>query len=181
MKKLFFLVAVLGIAVLPLSDAYAGSPVSVGIEAGIVNTDVEGLDNTWMGGVYVDLGLPLLNWYLEPFINYWSWSESASISGIESSFSDWTIGGNLKMAIPTATMIRPFIGVGASAHLLKREIDTGTVQGSFDVSDTKLGLQFGGGLNIDAGETWSLVGQSWYHVVDGFNQWSIRGGIAWTL
>ena len=183
MKKLFFLVAVLGIAALPFSNATAGSPVSVGIEAGMVNTDVDGLDNTWMGGVFVDLGLPMLNWYVEPFMNYWTWSESIDAFGtnFETSLSDWTVGGNLKMAIPTASMVRPFFGAGVSAHMLKSQIDTGTSLGSFDFSDTKLGLQFGGGVNIDAGESWGIVAQSWYHVVDGFDQWSIRGGLAWTL
>ena len=35
--------------------------------------------------------------------------------------------------------------------------------------------------SIDAGESWSIVAQSWYHMVEDFNQWSIRGGIAWSL
>jgi len=182
MKKTLFLIAVVGIALLPFSNAFAGGPISVGIEAGMVNADVEGLDNTWMAGAFMDLGLPMLNFYVEPFVNYWNWSDrvGAGTSQTDMSFSDWTVGGNLKMAIPTASMVRPFVGAGVSAHVLKSELDMGTV-GTFDASDTKVGFQLGGGLNIDAGSNWSLVGQSWYHMVEDFNQWSIRGGIAWSL
>jgi len=180
MKKTLFLVALLSLAALPFSSAFAGAPLSVGIEAGMVNADVEGLDNTWVAGAYVDLGLPLLNFYVEPFINYWNWSQDLPVSG-DVSFSDWTIGGNFKMAIPTPTMVRPFIGAGVSTHVLKSEINTGTSFGSLSASDTKLGFQFGGGVSIDAGSNWSIVGQSWYHAVQDFNQWSIRGGLAWSI
>jgi opacity protein-like surface antigen len=182
MKKLLFLVAILGVASLPFSNAFAAGPVSVGVEAGFVNTEVDEFDNTWMAGVFVDLGLPMLNWYLEPFINYWSWSDSYVVSSetMDATFSDWTIGGNVKMAIPTATMLRPFVGAGVSAHVLSSELDMGSI-GTIDASDTKLGFQLGGGLNIDAGDNWGFVAQSWYHMVEDFNQWSVRGGVAWSL
>lgn len=180
MKKTLFLVAILAVAAFPFSNAFAGSPISVGVEAGMVNPDVEGMDNTWMAGAFVDLSLPMLNFYVEPFLNYWNWSQDMPTSG-DMSFSDWTVGGNVKMAIPTPTMVRPFIGAGVSAHVLKSEINTGTTLGSFNASDTKVGFQLGGGLNIDAGANWSIVGQSWYHMVEDFNQWSIRGGVAWSL
>jgi len=182
MKKILFLVALFSVAALPFSSAFAGGPVSIGVEAGFVNTEVDEFDNTWVAGAFMDLGLPLLNWYIEPFINYWNWSDNvtAGTATTDMSFSDWTIGGNVKMAIPTPTMIRPFIGAGVSTHVLKSELDMGTL-GSFDASDTKFGFQLGGGVNIDAGDTWSFVAQSWYHMVEDFNQWSIRGGVAWSL
>lgn len=184
MKKLLFLVAVLAIA-MPISSAHAGGPISVGVEAGLVNTEIDEFDNTWMMGAFVDVGLPMLNWYIQPFINYWSWSDEVNVSGVnlESSFSDWTVGGNVKMSIPTASMVRPFIGAGLSAHVLTAESQMQFLGEtlSVDASDTKIGFQLGGGINIDAGETWSIVAQTWYHVVEDFNQWSMRGGIAWTL
>lgn len=182
MKKLLFLVAILGVAAMPFTNVQAAGPVSIGVEGGIVNTEIEEFDNTWMMGVFADFSLPMLNWSVEPFLNYWSWSESVDAGSLsmDASFTDWTVGGNVKMSIPTASMVRPFIGAGASAHVLKSELDMGTL-GSFDASDTKLGFQFGGGTYIDAGGSWSLVAQSWYHMVDGFNQWSVRGGVAWSL
>ena len=182
MKKTLFLVAILGVVALPFTNAFAAGPISVGVEAGLVNTEVEELDNTWMAGVFMDFGLPMLNFYVEPFLNYWSWSDEVGVgsSATDMTFSDWTVGGNLKMAIPTPSMVRPFVGAGVSAHVLKSEVDMGTV-GTFDASDTKVGFQLGGGLSIDAGESWSIIGQSWYHIVEDFNQWSIRGGVAWSL
>jgi opacity protein-like surface antigen len=182
MKKLLFMIAIVSIASLPFSNAFAAGPVSVGVEGGFVNTEIDEFDNTWVMGVFADFGLPMLNWSVEPFLNYWSWSDEAGI-GTESAdmtFSDWTIGGNVKMAIPTASMVRPFIGAGVSAHVLTAELDMGSF-GTADASDTKLGFQVGGGTYIDAGESWSIVAQSWYHMVEDFNQWSIRGGIAWSL
>lgn len=185
MKKLLFLVAVLGIAALPYTNAYAAGPVSVGVETGFVNTEIDEFDNTWMMGVFADFGLPMVNWSVEPFLNYWSWSDEITVSGsrLESTFSDWTIGGNVKMAIPTASMVRPFLGAGVAAHVLTAESQVQFLGEtlSVDASDTKLGFQFGGGVNFDAGENWSIVAQSWYHLVDEFNQWSVRGGVAWNM
>jgi opacity protein-like surface antigen len=184
MKKLLFLVTILAVASVA-SAALAGGPISVGIEAGMVNTEIDEFDNTWMAGAFVDVGLPMLNWYIQPFINYWNWSERISVSGadLETPFSDWTVGGNVKMAIPTASMVRPFLGAGVAAHVLTAESQVEFLGEtlSVDASDTKLGFQLGGGVHVDAGETWSIVAQSWYHMVDEFNQWSIRGGIAWNL
>jgi hypothetical protein len=184
MKKLLFLVAIVAIASVA-TTAFAGGPISVGVEAGMVNTEVEMFDNTWIAGAFVDVGLPMLNWYVEPFINYWTWSETVSSFGadLESSFNDWTIGGNVKMAIPTASMVRPFLGAGVAAHVLTAESQVQFLGEtlSVDASDTKLGFQFGGGVNFDAGENWSIVAQSWYHLVDEFNQWSVRGGVAWNM
>lgn len=182
MKRLFILIAVLGIAALPFSNAFAAGPVSVGVEGGFVNTEIDEFDNTWVMGVFADFGLPMINWSIQPFINYWNWSEDISVLGenMETSFSDWTVGGNVKMSIPTPSIVRPFIGAGVSAHILTAEVDLGTM-GSFDDSDTKLGFQLGGGTYIDAGDSWSIVAQTWYHMVEDFNQWSIRGGVAWSL
>lgn len=181
MKKLLFLVAILAVAAMPLSNAFAAGPISVGVEGGIVNTDVDAFDNTWVAGVFADFGLPMLNWSVQPFVNYWNWSDTVpGTTNMDMSFSDWTIGGNVKMSIPTPTMIRPFVGAGVSTHVLKSEVDTGTF-GSLSASDTKFGFQFGGGAYFDAGSNWSFIAQTWYHMVEDFNQWSIRGGVAWSL
>lgn len=182
MKKLLFLVAILAVAAMPLSNAFAAGPVSVGVEGGIVNTDNDALDNTWVAGVFADFGLPMLNWSVQPFINYWSWSDRVfeGTSSMDMSFSDWTVGGNVKMSIPTPAIIRPFVGAGVSAHVLKSEVDMGSL-GNLSASDTKVGFQFGAGTYIDAGSSWSFVAESWYHMVEDFNQWSIRGGVAWSL
>ena len=83
------------------SSAFAGSPLrAVGVEAGYVSPDIDGGTdmNTWIAGVYLDFGLPATNMYINPFVNYWNWSEGSGTS--EVSFRDWTMGANLKWAIP---------------------------------------------------------------------------------
>lgn len=182
MKKLLFLGVVVVIATMTVSSAFAGSR-AVGVEVGYVNPqdEAEVFSSTWIAGVYMDFGLPAVNWSVSPFVNYWNWSEDAS--GLETSFHDWTVGANVKMTIPAAT-VQPFIAAGASAHLLNASAKgTDPLLGSFDLSesDTKFGFQVGGGASMGVGSRTNLVASGWYHFVENVDQWSARAGLSWNI
>jgi hypothetical protein len=52
-----------------------------------------------------DFGLPATNFYVNPFVNYWNWSDGDGSA--QTSFHDWSIGANLKWTVPTAGRFRP--------------------------------------------------------------------------
>ncbi len=179
MKKLLSIVAVVALVALTASSAFAGGPLrTVGLEAGYVSPDIDGLDQaggTWVAGAFLDFGLPMTNLYINPFVNYWNWSES--VSSIETSFHDWTVGANLKLTIPTsAVRVQPFVAAGASVHMLNA-----SVTGFGDASDTKFGFQGGAGLKVGISQSANIIGSGWYNVVDTANHWSVRGGLAFNI
>jgi hypothetical protein len=178
MKKLA-LIAVLGVFAFSAVSASAGTVGirSIGVDAGWVSP--QDIDGTWSVGLTMDIGLPVTNLYIQPFTSYWNRSESEG--GVEASLSDIQFGGNVKYVIATAMPnIQPFIGAGISAHMLKAELSGGT---PFDgsVTDTQFGYQLGGGLQVGATDRMNIVGQGWYGLVEDFNQWTVRGGVAFTL
>ena len=179
MKKLVVLVAMLAAASLAASSAVAGPLRAVGFEAGYVSPDLSGVQDmsgTWVAGAYLDFGLPATNLYINPFVNYWNWSDGTGASEVP--FSDWTIGANLKFTIPTsAVRVQPFVAVGGAVHMLNMSQESI----SLDVGDTKFGFQTGAGLKIGVSQRASLVGSGWYHIVEDANNWSARAGLAFSL
>ncbi len=176
MKKVLLLTAVVCAVTMMGTSAFAGSPLrAVGLEAGYVSPDTDGGPsmNTWIAGLYADFGMPMTNFYVNPFVNYWNWSDGEGST--ETSFHDWTVGANLKWTIPTAGVISPFVAAGASAHMLNAQ------SGSFDAGDTKFGFQAGTGASIGVTQSMNFVGSGWYHMVEDVNQWSLRAGLAWSL
>ena len=175
MKKVVLMAAVVCAVAMIGTSAFAGPLRAVGIEAGYVSPSTEGdVDmNTWIAGVYLDFGLPATNFYVNPFVNYWNWSDGEG--SLESSFHDWSVGANVKWTVPTAGKVSPFLAAGASAHMLSAE------QGGFDASDTKFGFQLGGGASIGVSQSASLIGSGWYHMVEDVNQWSARAGLAFSI
>lgn len=181
MKKLFVILAIIGVAALTLGDANAAVGLrSVGVGAGY--TSPENIDATWNIGAYMDVGVPMNNLYVQPFINYWSYEEG--ITGASASFTDWMIGGNVKYVVPTsAPKLHPYIQGGIAAHLLSSEatINLFGQNQSFSVSDTKIGFQGAAGASFDLTEKVGLFGQGAYSVVEDFNTWSVGGGLQLNL
>lgn len=179
MKKVALLTAAFCAVLVIGSSAFAVSPLrSVGVEAGYVSPDLSGIDNpggTWVAGLFLDFGLPMTNLYINPFVNYWNWSDGTGAEEI--SFSDWTVGANLKWTIPTAGVISPFVAAGASAHMMNVSQDAL----SLDQSDTKFGFQTGAGVKIGVSQSANIITSGWYNVVDKANNWSLRAGLAWSI
>jgi len=106
MKKVVVLAAVVCAVTMMGTSAFAASPLrAVGLEAGYVSPDTDGGPsmNTWIAGLYADFGLPMQNLYVNPFVNYWNWSDGDGSA--ETSFHDWSVGANVKWNIPTAGKI----------------------------------------------------------------------------
>jgi|GEM_PF-2225541 len=182
MRKLLVLVAIVSAALFSVGHAHAAGPLrALGIQGGYTNPD--NLDGTWNAGLFMEVGAPMVNMYVQPFVNYWNQSISATAGsiGAGADMKDWSVGANLKWVFPiSAPKVRPFIAGGASVHILSSSANAslgGLGSLSFNTSDTKLGAQFGGGLELDVSQKVSLVGQSFYHTVSNFNQWSIGGAL----
>lgn len=179
MKKFTMAAALCGLMILGASSAFAGPLRAVGFEAGYVSPDFEGVDNpdgTWVAGVFMDFGLPMTNFAINPFVNYWSWSQGSDMT--ETTFSDWTIGANLKWTIPTAAVrFQPFLAAGAAAHLTN--VSQEAI--SFDEGDTKFGFQGGAGFKVGVSQNTNVITSGWYHAVEDANHWSVRAGLAWNI
>jgi opacity protein-like surface antigen len=178
MKKIALMTAVFCAVAMIGTSAFAASPLrAVGVEAGYVSPDIEaGPDmNTWVAGVFLDFGLPATNMYINPFVNYWNWSDGEGTS--EMSFSDWSVGANVKWTIPTAGMISPFVAAGAAAHMLNVSQDALNL----DEGETRFGFQAGAGAKVGVSQSASIITSGWYHIVEDVNQWSLRAGLAWSI
>ena len=167
MKKIALMTAVFCAVAMIGTSAFAASPLrAVGVEAGYVSPDIEaGPDmNTWVAGVFLDFGLPATNM-----------SDGEGTS--EMSFSDWSVGANVKWTIPTAGMISPFLAAGAAAHMLNVSQDALNL----DEGETRFGFQAGAGAKVGVSQSASIITSGWYHIVEDVNQWSLRAGLAWSI
>jgi len=174
MKKVFLMTAAISAVLLISASAFAAGPIrAIGVDAGYISPDFDGVDGTWTAGLHMDFGLPATNFVINPFVNYWS----ANITDVsDASFRDWSMGANLKWTIPTAGKVSPFIAAGASAHMLN------VSYGSLSEGDTKFGFQTGAGLKIGVSQNTDLIGSGWYNMVqDNADHWSALAGLAWNL
>jgi len=176
MKKSVVMTAVFVAAALMSSSAFAAGPLrAVGVEAGYVSPDLNGVQDasgTWVAGVFMDFGLPATNLYVNPFINYWNWSDGSGSS--EMNMRDWTIGANLKFTIPAAGF-QPFLAAGASAHMMNASV------GTLDESDTKIGYQAGAGVKVGVSQSASIMGSGWFNSVEDADNWSLRAGLVFNI
>jgi len=181
MKKLLSIMAVCAIVAVAATSAFATSPLrSVGVEAGYVSADLGGIENnsTWVAGVFADFGLPATNLYINPFVNYWNWSESQN--SVDTSFRDVSVGANMKWTIPTsAVRFQPFLAAGVAIHMLNASVEGSGL--NLDQGDTKFGFQGGAGFKVGVSQSTSIIGSGWYNNVENADNWSVRGGLAWNL
>ena len=143
----------------------------------------EDIDATFGFGVFADLGTVAPNIGLEARLDYWSQSED--VFGFDTSIRDVTLGARGKYYFqvnhPT---IRPFAGLGLGMHFLKAEVEvpTGpTTTTTVDDSETRLGLDFGGGIRTAISPTLDLHAEGWYGIVSDVNQFSLRVGMSYRL
>jgi len=170
--------------VLATGSAFAQSDLgfkSVGVATGFVSP--EDLDGTFSIGVFVDHGYIAPRLGLESRIDFWSTSEEAF--GTELAVSDVTMGARAKYYFevnhPT---IRPFAGAGLGIHLLHAKATLsmpGFPDETVSDSETKLGLDIGGGLAVPMNPRWDFNGELWYGIVSDVGQFSIRAGFEYKL
>jgi opacity protein-like surface antigen len=185
MKRLFaMLVCFLAVSAMT-STAMAAADIGlkgIGVRVGVVDPD--NLDTTVGFGILMDLGTFHPNVSFETYANYWS--NSFDVGLAESSFRDIAIGAKARYLINTARpTIHPFVGAGASVHMLHTEASTpemdmgGIIIPAFnvDASDTKFGMDVGGGLRAGVADRIDIIGEAWYTFVTDFNQLTATGGL----
>lgn len=138
-------------------------------------TDFSGSSAIGVGGV-VGLGEIAPQISLEGNVDYWS--KSFGSGDFSSSLRDIAIGGTVKYLFSTKdAQIKPFVNGGLALHLLnsKTETPSGSIGGinyggSYSNTDTKIGIDIGGGAAYAMSPTLDLVGAAMYRLVSNTNQ-----------
>jgi len=154
----------------------------IGLRVGVV--EPENLDTSLGFGFFMDLGTFHPNVAFETYVDYWSYSQDVVLA--EASFRDIAVGAKGSYVFALANpRIRPFVGGGLSLHFLKSEATIPeisffgqTIPGTtLDASDTKLGLDLGGGLRAGIADNFDITGELWYSFVPDVNQLSFAAGL----
>jgi opacity protein-like surface antigen len=189
MKKGFVVLAVVALFAFPAQFALAASEIGfqkVGVDLGFVSP--EDIDGTIGFGAFADLGTFSPRVGLSAHLGYWSKSED--FFGSETSVSDVAFTGRVRYLFPTASKFHPYAGGGLGMHFLNMEVSTpdidlggGLIVPGMSVSDseTKLGIDLGGGFSTPVGTKTDLYGDFWYSMVEDFGQLSMKVGLAWRL
>jgi len=177
-------IMIIVIGTLSAACAFAQSNLSlraVGVSAAFVNA--ENLDGTFGLGVFADMGQITPQIRLEPSIEYWSKSEESF--GAKASLSDLAIGARGKYYFEvTSPKIHPYAGAGLGLHFLHAESSVsmpGYPTFSADASDTKLGLDIGGGMETALSPKHDFRAEAWYGIVSDASQFSLRVGVSQKL
>jgi opacity protein-like surface antigen len=144
----------------------------------------ENMDGTFSIGALADLGTITPDIGLEAHLDYWSWSETAF--GVEATARDITLGARGKYYFEVAnSKIRPFAGAGLAFHFIRAEVTTPPFGGqpaeTVSDSQTKLGLDLGGGLATPINPRVDFLGELWYGIVSDVSQFSLRAGLAFKV
>jgi opacity protein-like surface antigen len=184
MKKCIVLVVLASICTLVSQNAMAGDLgfKSLGVSVGMVSP--EDLDATFGAGVFMNHGFVTPEIKLESRIDFWSKSEDLGFG--EVSVRDIAVGARGKYMFPTSGRVLPFAGAGLGLHFLNAKVDVppqfpGDPGTSVEDSDTKLGVDIGGGLEMPMNPKTDFVAEAWYGIVSDFSQFSLRVGMAWKL
>jgi len=181
-RKALFLVLALGL--LGSQQAMAQSKIGFHAIGGTVAyVSPENLDGTFGLGVFADLGQLAPNIGLEPNIEYWSFSENQF--GVETSLRDISLGARAKYYFEVSNpKVRPFAGAGLGLHFLHAETSMnipGFPATTAEGSDTKLGLDIGGGISTAMNSKNDFRAEAWYGIVSDVNQFALRVGISHKL
>jgi opacity protein-like surface antigen len=173
--------AVLFTVVLATSMIFATGAVAGSFGVDVAYISPEGLDGTIGVGGFLNFATPVSSLQVEPFASYWSKSEG--VPGAEASLSDLTLGARGKFMIPLDAKVEPYLAGGLGIHVLKASSDITLFDQStsFSVSDSKLGVDLGGGISVPITERFSLRGEGWYSFVDSSNWASARIGAMFSM
>lgn len=155
---------------------------NLGVAVGLVSP--ENVDATFSIGAFADWGTIAPRIGLESRLDYWTHSENSF--GIDASIHDVTLGARGKYFFEVANpKIRPFAGAGLGLHFIGAEVAI-PPQGGFPAmkasdSQTKLGLDLGGGFATAISPRADFLGEVWYGVVPDVSQFSLRAGLSYKL
>jgi opacity protein-like surface antigen len=184
MKPTFFLFT-LALGLLAAHAAMAQSDLglkSIGGAVGIVSP--ENLSSTFSLGAVADWGTVAPRIGLESHLDYWS--QSSNTFGYGSSFRDVTLGARAKYYFEVrGSKLRPFAGGGLGIHFLHSDVTVPAFPGlpglTASGSDTKIGLDLGGGFAMPVGPRTDFLGEAWYGIVSDVSQLALRVGLTYRL
>lgn len=144
----------------------------------------ENVDATVTFGAFADLGTIAPRIGLESHLDYWTHSENSF--GVDAHIHDVTLGARGKYFFETSNpKIRPFAGAGLALHFIGAEVAIPAVGGapatSVSDSQTKLGLDLGGGIATPINPRADFLGEAWYGVVSDISQLSLRAGVSFKV
>jgi opacity protein-like surface antigen len=176
-------IMILLLAAASLSARNAAADSSIGFRAiggALSYVDPENLNGTIGFGVFADLGRISPQVALEPRLDFWSQSQEEL--GAKASVRDITLGARAKYFFKTSsTKVHPFAGGGLGFHFVRAEAsvtEPGFTPMSVSQSDTKLGIDMGGGISTGLSPKVDLNAELWYGIVSDIDQLSLRMGIA---
>lgn len=155
-----------------------------GIGGAIAYVNPEGVDATIGLGALADLGDIAPRIRMESRLDFWSHSEE--VFGAKASIRDITLGARGKYMLEVKNpKYQPYVGAGLGLHFLHAEV-TVPAQGGFpamtaDDSQTKLGLDIGGGVMTAVTPQMNLMGEMWFGIVSDVSQFSLRVGLCHQL
>jgi opacity protein-like surface antigen len=144
----------------------------------------EGIDGTFSIGAFANLGTITPDIALETRLDYWSKSEESF--GAKASVGDINFGVRGKYLFETSNpKVTPFAGAGLGLHHISAKATTPAVPGfpsmTVEDSQTKLGLDFGGGITTRLSPRADFLAEAWYSIVSDVNQFSLRVGVSQRL
>jgi len=159
----------------------------LGVSVGMVSP--EDIDATFGFGVFADHGFITPEIALESRIDYWSKSEDTGFG--EFSLRDIEVSARGKYMFPTSSgRLFPYAGAGLGLHFLNAKVDVppmdlggGNVIPGYTAEDseTRLGLDIGGGFQMPVNPKTDFVAEAWYGIVSDVSQFSLRVGMEWAL
>jgi hypothetical protein len=185
MKRVSAALAAIAFCTLFAANASAQANLSlrgIGLKVGVVNP--EDLDAALGLGLVLDLGTLHPNIAFESYAGYWSQTED--MYGAEYGVRDFSFGAKGKYMFKTSNpTVQPYAGAGLGLHILNAHADTDPVYfggsllypgTSVSETETRIGLDLGGGLRIDRGSQFSFFGEGWFSIVSDVSQFSLMVG-----
>jgi outer membrane protein W len=151
---------------------------SLGANIGFV--DADNVPGTMGMGVFANLGNITSDIRLVPVANYWSKSEE--FAGDKVSVRDISFGARGQyMFRVNSPKFQPYMGAGLGMHFVRAEVSSVSQPMSVSASDTKLGVDMGGGFSTPLGHKTDLNFDLWYTAASDVAHISMKAGISFDL
>jgi outer membrane protein W len=172
--------AILAVGLLVLGANTAGATgTSFGVDAGasLPSGDYSNAAKTgWHAG---GTGTYMINsqWGIGGDVNYHRWGASDELNaalptGTTASWSAIQATPHVQFRIPTQTSIKPYAQVGVGVYNIRAKVSDST--SSTTTSDSKVGFNFGGGMDMVSGNSMSWGIDTGYHIVSMDNNTSVN-------
>jgi outer membrane protein W len=189
MKRSLLLAMLFVICMVGVQNAFASTEIgwrSIGGDVAFV--DPENMGGAAGFGMFADLGTLAPRLHLSPQATYWSKSEGGF--GVDASVSDISLTARGKYMFPVKSRsFQPYAGGGLGIHFVTAKVSIADqIIGGFFIpgmseSDTqsKVGLDMGGGFLTPLGAKTDLTGDFWYTFVSDVGNLQMSLGLSYKL